>query len=83
MDIAALIIAILALVASLTSLTWQLSKHFSTHVIQRELVDPFKDSIGGQVGSPVMDMFRELGDPIDKDELERIELLRQKKGKMT
>lgn len=47
-------------------------------------VNPFEGMTGDSpIGSPAADIFRELGDPIDKEELERIELMRQKKGKMT
>lgn len=83
MDLAAVIIATMALVISSFVAIWMGAKHFSTHKIQMVPIDPFKDSIPSQVGNPFEDPFKELGDPIDSDERERLELLRQKKGIMT
>jgi hypothetical protein len=55
------------------SLIWLLSKHFSTHVIQRELVDPFKDMTEpSQIGKNFMDEFRDLDNPISADELDSL-----------
>lgn len=81
MDIAALIISILALVVAISNLVWNLSKHFSTHTIQREFVDPFKDSVPSQAGKDFLDAFREIDHPVDSEELEQIELLRKRKLK--
>lgn len=86
MELAALIISVIALIAALAALTWLIAKQLSTHQIQMVPVDPFKgmESLAGStVGSPMSEVFRELGDPIDKEELERLEEMRKKKGKMT
>jgi hypothetical protein len=78
---AALIISVLALIIGLASLTWQLAKQLSTHKIQMVPVDPLQG--WGQMGKPMVDEFKELGDDIDQEELERLALIRAKKGKMT
>lgn len=80
---AALILSIIALLMSMASIIWLLAKQFSTHQIQMVPVDPFKDSLPGQIGKPFAEDFREIGDPVDSDELEHLEMLRKKKGKMT
>lgn len=81
MDLAALIIGTLAFVVSISHLVWSLSKHFSTHTIQREFIDPFKDSVPSQAGKDFLDAFREIDHPVDQDELEQLELLRKRKLK--
>jgi hypothetical protein len=53
---------------------------FSKHTIS--YVDPLKDMTEpGQIGNDIFDQFRELGDPIDSEELEEIERIRNKKIK--
>lgn len=86
MELASLIISVIAFLIASASLIWHLAKQLSTHQIQMVPVDPFKgmESIAGNtVGSPMAEAFRELGDPIEKEELERLEAMRAKKGKMT
>lgn len=79
MDIAALVISILSLIASLCCLVIMLAKNFfSTHQVQMVPVDPFKDmppEIGGKLmGNP----YKELGDPMTEDELGELEKRKQK-----
>lgn len=53
---------------------------FSTHKIQYEPLNPLKDfTEPGQIGNNMFDQFRELGDPIDSEELDEIERLRTRK----
>lgn len=35
-------------------------------------VDPFKDGMPSEIGKKIFDEFRDIGDPIDQDELERL-----------
>ena len=81
MDVAALILSVIALITSIVCLALMLAKNFfSTHKL--EFVPATKDmSEPGQVGNNLFDAFRELGDPVDSDELEQLELLRQRKIK--
>lgn len=83
MDIAALILSIVSLIASLGCLTIMLAKNFfSTHQVQMVPVDPFKqmaDGISPEIGKIIGDQFREIGDPIDSEELEYLETMRKKK----
>ncbi len=81
MDIAALILSVISLVCSLALLVIFLAKNvFSKHSIA--YVDPLKDMTEpGQVGNNLFDGFRDLGDPIDSEELEQIERLRTRKIK--
>lgn len=84
MEIASFVLSIVALLASLGCLVIMLAKnYFSTHTIQRELVDPFKsglDPISSEIGKIIGDPFRDLGDPVDSDELEHLENLRKKRA---
>lgn len=82
MEIAALILSIIALLASLACLVLMLAKNFfSKHTLT--YVDPLKDmkdmTEPGQIGNNMFDQFRDLGDPIDSEELDQIERLRNRK----
>lgn len=79
MDIAALIISTISLLFSIASIVWLLTKHFSTHTIQREMVDPFKDTTGQT--NDLLSVFKELGDPTSDIEIEEIERLKSRKNK--
>lgn len=58
MEIAALILATLALLVSAGSMTWQLAKHFSTHTVQ---LQPIESLVGQNVrGQPIGDEFEEF-----------------------
>ena len=79
MELTALILSIISIVISMVSAIFYLSRHFSTHVIQRELVDPFKDSMPGEIGKTLMKDFRDFDEPIGQDELESMELKKPRK----
>lgn len=65
MEIAALIIAILALFISIASLSLQLGKHWSSHSIQLQPVDAlFNPAMGKKIGSE----FKSFDSPLDPDE---------------
>lgn len=82
MDVAGIIIGTLALILGIINLSIMLAKNFfSTHVIQREMIDPFKDMMPNEVGKNPMDILRELGDPISADEMEHIYNLKNRKPK--
>lgn len=72
MEIAAIILATISLIMSMASLTWLLAKHFSSHNIQMVPIDPFKDGMPQEMGKKIFDEFRDLGDPVDQDELDRL-----------
>lgn len=84
MEVAAVIISTFSLILSVVCIVLMLAKNFfSTHVIQREMVDPFAAFSEKPSKNNLLDPFRELGDPIEQDELDQMELARQKKGKMS
>lgn len=70
MELAAIILSTISLICSVSCLVWLLAKHFSTHQIQ--YVDPFKDQMPAELGKDIFNQFREIGDPIDQDELDRL-----------
>lgn len=72
MELAALIIATIALVLTILMAIYLGAKHFSTHTIQREFVDPFKDSLPSQVGKDPMEHLRDLDYPISEEEIEQL-----------
>jgi|WetSurMetagenome_2_1015567.scaffolds.fasta_scaffold1141351_2 hypothetical protein len=81
MDIASLIISIVSLLLSISSLVWLLAKQLSSHTIQ--YVDPFagkgQDPLTEQMGKDPTKEFRELGEPLDDDEISYMEEMRKKK----
>jgi len=70
MELAAVILSVMALLVSLTSLVWQLAKHFSTHQIQMMPVDNFMPGFVGAKTSPIGDEFKELGEALSPEEKE-------------
>lgn len=72
MAIAALIISVLSLVASLACLVLMLAKNFfSSHVVQLQPLDPFAGSMGAAPSVDPLESFREFDNkPLDKDEEE-------------
>ena len=79
MDIAALIISTLALICSVACLVIMLAKNFfSTHVIQTQMVDPFKEMMGSEMGRPQMDQFQDF-DAMDEDDIERLKEMAKKR----
>ena len=66
MEIAALIIGTMAFILSTLSLSWQLGRHWSTHVVQ---LQPVEDLVQGFKPSPkIGDEFRGFDDPLDDAE---------------
>ena len=75
MDIAALILSIIALLCSAGCLIIMLAKnYFSSHVIQYQPVDPFKDMFPKEMGKPQIDAYQDLDQSImmDNEELEAL-----------
>jgi len=71
MEVASVIISTLSLIISILCICLMLAKNFfSSHTIQ--YVDPFKgnDPINSEIGSKLFSEFRDIGDPIDSDELD-------------
>lgn len=82
MELAALIISCIALLLSMASLIWLMAKQFSSHTIQ--YVDPFagvkeQDPLTEQMGKDPAKAFREIGEPLDEDEISYMEEMRKKK----
>lgn len=70
MGLAALIISVIALISSLACLVLMLAKNFfSTHVIQTQMVDPFKDMIPSEVGRKQLDPFQDIDLPLSEEEI--------------
>ena len=84
--ISALIVGTLALIVSVCCISIMLAKNFfSSHSVQMVPVDPmkqFQDLISPDIGRPMDDTFRDLSDPLDSDELEHLELMKQKREAM-
>ena len=81
MELAALIISVLALIVGLASLSWQIAKAFSSHTIQYVPAPNLRqDPLTEQMGKDPTKDFREIGEPLDGDELEYIERMREKKA---
>jgi hypothetical protein len=71
MEIAALILSVIALVVSIANLVIMLAKNFfSSHTVQ--YVDPFKDSVPSEIGKPILDAFRDLDAALSQDEIDEI-----------
>lgn len=84
MELAALILSVISLISSLACLVLMLAKNFfSKHSLQMIPMDPFKSDLTepGQIGNNLFDGFRDLGEPVDSEELEQIERLRTRKIK--
>ena len=80
MSEAALILSVIALILSIVSLTYNLAKHFSTHNVQLvPMKTPFDDGNPLEMGKSILDQFREIGDPIDDEELEKFKALKKAK----
>ena len=61
MEIAALIIAFLALIVAVASLSWQLGKHWSTHVVQLQPAESLMNF--GKMGKKIGEEFKEFDEP--------------------
>lgn len=62
MEIASLILSVIAVLMSGASLIWMLAKHMSTHTIQ--YVDPFQKSMDNiaTMGKDPLEQFRDIED---------------------
>lgn len=79
MDIAALILSIIALLCSAGCLVIMLAKnYFSSHTIQ--YVDPLKDMLGGEMGKPKLDPYQDIDESLMMGE-EDLDELRGRKAK--
>ena len=80
MDIAALILSVIALICSLTCLVLMLAKSFfSTHQVQLQPIDPFANVFGSEIGKSQVDPFQDIPDlPLDQDEIDRLKGRRPK-----
>ncbi len=72
MEIASLILSIISLIASLACLVIMLAKNFfSTHQVQLQPIDPFKDMFPGEMGKKV-DPFVDFDIPLSQDEVDEL-----------
>jgi len=79
MEIAALILSVISLLASVGCLTIMLAKNFfSSHTVQ--YVDPFKDMMGGEIGKPQMDPYQDIDLNLSQEEIDE---LKGRKAKFT
>lgn len=81
--ISAIIISVLAFVLATGCISIMLAKNFfSSHSVQMVPVDPMaqlQGMISPEIGKPMDDSYRDLSDPLDSDELEHLELMKQKR----
>lgn len=77
MELAALILSIIALMMGAASLIWQLAIKLSTHTVQLQPVESlFNPAMGKKIGSE----FKEIGDPLDDLEQKYFEEQNKPKG---
>ena len=73
MEIAALILSVIALLCSLACLVIMLAKnYFSSHVIQYQPVDPFKDMMPSEIGKGQMDPFQDIDLPLTQEDIDKL-----------
>lgn len=71
MELAALILSVISLIASLGCLTIMLAKnYFSSHTIQ--YVNPFENAMGQEIGKPQLDPYQELDLSLSQDEIDEL-----------
>ena len=81
MDIAALILSVIALLCSAGCLVIMLAKNFfSTHSVQLQPIDPFTGLMPGEIGKPKMDPYQDLDESLMMGE-EDLDALRGRKAK--
>lgn len=75
MELAALIISVIALMISIPSMVWLLAKQMSTHQIQMVPVDSITNTPQNIQADPIGDLYRDFdrphvmkNEPLDKDE---------------
>ena len=67
MELAALIIATIGFIIATISLSWQLGKHWSTHVVQLQSVESLIADQGSRQ-QKIGDEFRSFDEPMDEAE---------------
>lgn len=72
MELAAIILSTISLIIGIICLSWLIGQRISSHKISYVPVDPFKDQMPAEIGKDIFNQFREIGDPIDQDELDRL-----------
>lgn len=73
MELAAIILSVIALISSLACLVIMLAKNFfSTHQIQLQPVNFGPEGEPSQIGKPFVDQFREFDAPLLAEELEAL-----------
>ncbi len=81
MEIAALILSVIALLCSGGCLVIMLAKNFfSTHSVQLQPIDPFKDMFPKEIGKKMMDPYQDLDESLMMGE-EDLDSLRGRKAK--
>ena len=81
MEIAALILSVIALLCSAGCLVIMLAKNFfSSHTVQLQPVDPFKDMFPGEIGRNKMDPYQDLDQSLMMGE-EDLDALKGRKAK--
>lgn len=72
MELAALILSVIALLIGGASLVWQLAKQLSTHQVQLVPMQTELDAIAGPKADPIGDIYRDFDrpkvEPLSKDE---------------
>jgi len=72
-DIAALILSVIALLCSIGCLVIMLAKNFfSTHSVQMVPVDPFKDMMPSEIGKGQMDPFQDIDLPLTQEDIDKL-----------
>lgn len=78
MELASIILSTIALVASLACLVIMLAKNFfSSHVIQTQMVDPFKELFPSEIGKQKLDPYKDIDTMLSQEEIDEL------KGKKT
>lgn len=73
MEIAALILSVIALLCSICCLVIMLAKNFfSTHSVQMVPVDPFKDMMPSEIGKGQMDPFQDIDLPLTQEDIDKL-----------
>lgn len=81
MEIAALILSVIALLCSAGCLVIMLAKNFfSTHVIQQVPVDPFKEMFPSEIGKGQMDPYQDIDSSLMMSD-EDLDALKGRKAK--
>lgn len=70
MEIASLILSVIALLFSIANLVVMLAKNFfSTHQVQLQPVDPFANMFPSEIGKKKLDPFEDIDLPLDEDDI--------------